>query len=362
KHPEWLIGERKYGDVTGFPTSLNFVIPEVRELKFRVIEEFFQKYDFDGLEIDFLRSAPYFLPGEEANNAHLLTELLQRIRKHLDERGRQRGRPIRLAARVEGSLISCRMDGFEVSRWIEDGLVDYLSLGTGVIDIDVEAFKKLAAPKGILVYPCLYGWPSKYYPIPAELATGLALNYWQQGADGIYLFNWFPHARNNSEATGPYMDGLLKQIGDPATLRAQQEHLMFAADRGQAPRDNPYSRLHCILPAALSDHALKVSIQVGEDFSKSPATPSITLRLAIDNLQEDDAFEVTLNGQLVKEVRPTDEGTATASLRPDQLKQGQNHFTLKLAQRSTKSTKPRTVTALEIDVRRATEKSRRHAP
>ena len=90
EHPEWLIGERKYGDVTSFRTPLNFAIPEVRELKFRVIEELFKKYDFDGLEIDFLRSAPYFLPGEEAKNAHLLTELLQRVRKHLDERGRQR--------------------------------------------------------------------------------------------------------------------------------------------------------------------------------------------------------------------------------------------------------------------------------
>jgi len=41
----------------------------------------------------------------------------------------------------------------------------YLILGTGVIDIEVEAFKKLATPKCVLVYPCLYGWPSKYRPI-----------------------------------------------------------------------------------------------------------------------------------------------------------------------------------------------------
>jgi hypothetical protein len=351
-HPEWMIGARKYGDVTGFPTSLNFAVPEVRELKFRVIEELFQKYDFDGLEIDFLRSAPYFLPGEEAKHAHLLTELLRRVRNHLNERGKQRGRPIRLAARVEASLVSCRKDGFEVSQWIEEGLIDYLSLGTGVIDIEVEEFKKLAAPQGVLVYPCLYGWPSKYNPIPAELATGLALNYWQQGADGIYLFNWFPHQKNNSENTAFYMAPLLKQIGDPAALRAQQQHLMFAADRGRPPRDNPYSRLHCILPAALSENALSVSIRVGEVFSKSPVAPSITLRLAIDNLQVDDVFEVTLNGKPVKELRATGKGTATASLQPGQLKQGQNHVTLKLAHRSAKSEKPRTVTALELHVTR----------
>ena len=30
-----------------FKTPLNFAVPEVRQLKFRVIEELFQKYDFD---------------------------------------------------------------------------------------------------------------------------------------------------------------------------------------------------------------------------------------------------------------------------------------------------------------------------
>ena len=51
--------------------------------------------------------------------------------------------------------------------------------------------------------------------------------FWCDGAGGntandIYLFNWFPHSYNNSEATGPYMSGLLKQLGDPDVLRARQ--------------------------------------------------------------------------------------------------------------------------------------------
>ena len=56
--------------------NLNFAVPEVRDLKFAVIEEIFRKYDFDGLEIDFLRSPPYFVPSEAPGNAHLLTEFL----------------------------------------------------------------------------------------------------------------------------------------------------------------------------------------------------------------------------------------------------------------------------------------------
>ncbi len=354
EHPEWLLGERKYGDVNSFATSLNFAVPQVRDLKFRVIEEIFEKYDFDGLEIDFLRSAPYFLPGEEAKNSHLLTKLLRRVREHLNERGRQRGRPIRLAARVEGSLASCRKDGFAVSEWIEEGLIDYLILGGGVIDIEIEEFKELAAPKRVLVYPCLYGWPSKYYPIPAELAAGLALNYWQQGADGIYLFNWFPHTKNNSEKTGFYMVPLLRQLGDPATLRARNKRLMFAADRGRPSRDNPYSRMHCILPKELSSGVFNVSIQVAEDFSRTPTAFEVTLRLAIDHLQDADVVEAAVNGRPVEKLRKTAKGIVTARLRPGQLKQGRNEVTLKLTRYSAESEQPRTVTALEIDVARRT--------
>lgn len=351
EHPEWLIGEKPYGDVTSYRTALNFAFPEVRELKFRVIEEIFRKYDFDGLEIDFLRGAPYFLPGKEPENAHLLTEMLGRVREHLDQRGRERGRPIRLAVRVDESLEACRLDGFDVAAWIEQRLIDYVILGSGVMDIEVEEFKELAGPKGIPVYPCLYGWPSKYSPIPAELAAGLALNYWRQGADGVYLFNWFPHSENNSEASGRYMSGLLKQLGDPDVLRAQKRRLMFAADRGRPGKCYPHNWMHCILPAALpTEGGLEVSIRVGEDFQKAAEAPALTLRAEIENLQEGDRVEIEFNGSPVEGLHRSDERWLTAAIKPDQVAQGRNNVTLKLRKRSSKSADPRTVTALELDV------------
>ena len=194
-------------------------------------------------------------------------------------------------------------------------------------------------------------WPSKYSPIPAELAAGLALNYWHQGADGIYLFNWFPHSYNNSEATGPYMSGLLKQLGDPDALRAKQRHLMFAADRGRPNKSYPHNWIHCILPAALpTEGNLGVSIHVGEDFRKASHTPSMTLRVAVDNLQEVDQVEATLNGKSVPGLKRTAAKLLTAPLKPDQVKQGRNQITLKLTEHSENSAKSRTVMALEIDV------------
>jgi hypothetical protein len=350
EHPEWMIGEQNYGGVTSFKTALNFALPEVRELKFRVIEELFQKYDFDGLEIDFLRSSPYFLPGTEAKNAHLLTELLQRVRKHLNKRSKERGRPIRLAVRVNESLRSCRLDGYDVPTWIEEGLVDIVTLGSGVMDIEVGEFKKLAAPQGIHVYPCLYGWPSKYSPIPAELAAGLALNYHAQGADGIYLFNWFPHTKNNSESSGPYLARLMKLIGDPETLRAGQKRLMFPADRGRPQRSYQYNWLHCVLPAELSDSKpVETEMRVFEDFSEGT---KLTLELEVQNLQAGDEVSVLFNGQPVTELKHDGDNRLQAMIKSSQLRQGNNHAALQLVKRSDKSAQPRTVTALELHVDR----------
>ncbi|MBP88216.1 MAG: hypothetical protein CMJ64_16115 [Planctomycetaceae bacterium] len=350
EHPEWMIGEQNYGGVTSFKSALNFAVPEVRELKFRVVEELFQKYDFDGLEIDFLRSSPYFLPGTESKNAHFLTELLQRVRQHLNKRGKERGRPIRLAVRVNESLRSCRLDGYDVPTWIDKGLVDIVTLGSGVMDIELREFKKLAGPKGIHVYPCLYGWPSKYSPISAELASGLALNYHAQGADGIYLFNWFPHTKNNSEDTGTYMARLMKQIGDPDTLRTAQERLMFPADRGRPQRAYQYNWLHCVLPAALPDgKPVETAMRVFEEFGGST---KLTLQLQVENLQDDDEVLVTLNGKAVKGLQRYGSNRLAASIKPTQLLTGINRAALQLVKRSDKSAEPRTVTALELHVDR----------
>ena len=353
KHPEWMIGKQKYGNVTSYPSALNFAVPEVRELKFRVIEEIFQKYDFDGLEIDYLRALPYFLPGQEVKNGHLLTELLRRIRKHLNKRGRQRGRPIRLAVRVPESLEACRLDGLEIRKWIDQGLVDYLVLGGGVIDIQVEQFKKVAAPKGVLVYPCLYGWPSRYNPIPKELAAGLALNYWQQKADGLYLFNWFPHSHNNSERTGTYMAGLMQQLGDPKKIKANQQRLMFVADRGRPKGYYPHGWMHCVLPEAIPNgKSLRAQIRVSEQFANDV---KVALQIEVKGLQADDVVTVTLNGQPVEKLKRIKADRLMGSVASGSLRAGFNETVMRLAKRSGKSAKPRTVTSLELHVTRSAQ-------
>lgn len=353
EHPEWLIGKKKYGPVTSYETALNFAVKEVRDLKVRVIDEIFEKYDFDGLEIDFLRSAPYFLPGTEQKNAPRLTRMLKRIRKHLDKRGRKRGRPIRLAVRVDESLSACHKDGFDVPRWIKDGLVDYLILGSGVIDIEVAEFKTLANRRGVPVYPCLYGWPSRYSPIPQPLAAGMALTYWQQGADGIYLFNWFPHTKNNSEGTGPWMSKMLDQLGSPAALRRGNPRLMFAVDRGRPAGEYPNNWLHCVLPEPLTiNKPLRLRLRVGDDLGQSPAGTRLTIQVEIDNLQPDDHLILSLGSRAISDWKSAGKNRLEASIESQDVRRGENRIRLELKRQATSSDQPRIARAVELHVTR----------
>lgn len=285
QHPEWTIGE---GHPYGIKTALNFAVPEVRALKLAIVQELFAKYDFDGLELDFMRSTPLFIPGEEPQNAPLLTDFLRAVRQHLRERGQQRGRPIELAVRVDENLEACHLDGFDVAGWVREGLVDILILGSGAIDIAIEEFKALAEGTAVLIYPCLYGWPSRYTPIPAELARGLAANYWFQGADGIYAFNWFPH-----EANKRYQAPLLSEIGDPQAL--QGKPMMFAADRGRPQRDYPHNWLYAVLPFTLiGGNEITVPIMVGADLT-SPVPADLAMTIECDNLPSPAALQVQID-------------------------------------------------------------------
>jgi len=333
EHPEWLIGK---GHPYGVRTALNFAVPEVRQLKLDVVREIADRYDFDGIEIDLMRSPPYFVPGTEIENSEHLTDLMRQVRQQLRLRGQERGRPFELAVRVDESLEACRLDGFDVPTWISERLVDIVILGSGAIDIEIESVKRLAEGTGITVYPCLYGWPSRYTPIPPELARGLALNYWYQGADGLYLFNWFPHEVNKR-----YQIPLLSELDDPRLLR--QKDLLFAADRGVPLREYPHNWMRAALPVGLQlGKQFLVPLFVGQDLGAA-ADAQPELRIIAEKLSDAGILHVTLNGVPLPPGR-RDEWRLVIPVEPQQVKQGTNHIGLVL------ESGQMTVTALELYV------------
>lgn len=339
-NPEWTIG---HGQEYGGPYHLNFAVPEVRDLKFSVIEEIFRKYDFDGLELDFMRNPPYFIPKTEPENAHILTQFLRRVREHLNQRGEERGQPIALAVRVTEGLEGCRLDGFEVPTWIEERLIDIIIMGSNSIDIEVEAFKALAKGTDILVYPCLYfflpNWPNG---LNAEMVRALATNYHYQGADGIYTFNWFVHNyvhRPERAARFEEQFDWLREINDPDAMRGKDKR--YVADRGGPSIWYPHGRLHCVLPVTLAEGSrTNVTVMIGEDLTRRPKPKDIELSIELGGVTDENVFEVMLNEKMLTTLEHTEiEMTnvfgrvmtwtgLTGSLEPTQLIAGRNRFEL----------------------------------
>jgi hypothetical protein len=248
-----------------------------------------------------------------------------------------------VAVRVGENLAACRLDGFDLQTWLAEDLVDVLILGSGTIDIEVEEFRALTAGSRVRVYPCLYGWPSRYSPVSAPLARGLAANYWHQGADGIYLFNWFPH-----EAKSHYQIELLRQVGDPVALEGRA--LMFAADRGFADRPDdyyPHNWLFAPLPAELwptqTGAPMLVPVRIG------PRICGVSrLRVEMADLGEREVL-VSVAGQTLGSLRPAEDKAWTMDLPAGVLRQGLNHIGLSLRQPADAGPPPR-IEAVEVHV------------
>ncbi len=297
QNPDWLV------EGADWWSALDYSKPRVRALKLRVIEEFFDRWDFDGIELDWLRHTLYFPRGTERENGRYLTDLLRSVRRSLNDRARRRGRPIEIAVRIPETLDWCLEGGFEVPTWVSEDLVDLIILGQGLTELPTLAeFRKLMSGRQLPIYPCLYPYGNGYRMSPDEVVRGSAANLWRDGADGLYTFNWFFY--------GPWRKHLLNEIADPQLLAQKNKHYT-AVQRFEVAPFEPGAdvvRYNTSMKAATVPFDLKVdegtrivSITVADDCtSKSKRPRRAELWIAVDYADEGDILEVSLNGERLK--------------------------------------------------------------
>ncbi len=92
RNPHYMIGTYRKRPKHGSWTSVNYALPEIRDLAFKYIEEVCKNYDVDGIELDFRRHLSYFswvAFGGEASDSEreMMTKLLRRIRKMTESTG-----------------------------------------------------------------------------------------------------------------------------------------------------------------------------------------------------------------------------------------------------------------------------------
>ena len=72
-HPEWLLNSFWTAHQTPKKMYLDFSVPQVRELRLRILQKISERFDFDGILIDFVRSPMLLSPGRQCAMISLIS-------------------------------------------------------------------------------------------------------------------------------------------------------------------------------------------------------------------------------------------------------------------------------------------------
>lgn len=169
---------------------LDYRHQEVRDYTFAQIVEMLERWDVDGIELDWMRNPLVFRKGHERSDAHFLAELMRRVRDKVREVSKLRGREIRLSVRLPRSPRLAVRAGFGVDVWLREDLVD-LIIGSSIFwpDPELPVAEWLAYIEkynaSVLFLPSI-----DCFQLP-DIAhfRGMADCYYKGGAKGLYLFN-----------------------------------------------------------------------------------------------------------------------------------------------------------------------------
>lgn len=296
KHPEfWRVPHDTRGGWTA--RALDYAHAEVREHNMDFVKELLERYDPDGLELDWMRFGWHFKAGEEAEGVAILTEFVREVRALTHAWSEKRGHPIQLGVRVPAHPDAARGLGMDGVQWGKEGLVDRIVpcpfWTTTDFDIPVELWREQlgAAADNVVIAPGIE-FNSRAYPgaTPAanDLAAtrGFAASAWHRGADQIYLFNYMD-SDTRPVSEGDYQELLQQGLAAEVVARLPRRYIQTFRDTVPSGFPNGVA-----LPATGTEARFQQNI------GPKPENASVSVILGLGK-QEDAAgtnFRVTLNG------------------------------------------------------------------
>lgn len=260
--------------------ALDYSKQEVRDYYFRYIEEVCERYDFDTLELDWMRFGFHLPPGQE--DPKILTDYTVEVRKLLDGWQKKRGHKIGLAVRVPSTPYTSKQLGMDAEAWTQMGLVNYVTVTNFWRTVDnlmpIDEWRKLL-PKtatlaaglelGCNAFPGSMASGGKAWQSNSlETARGSALAYQAMGADKIYLFNYMDSDTTLDDVS--QYPALLKTLLDRG---APRRHVVTYRDTWA-----PGEHVHFALPAQLeAGKYVTFRLQTG------PAAGTAKVRLGLTN-------------------------------------------------------------------------------
>lgn len=236
-HPEHRLPGAKTPYVGETVRLFNYLVPEVRDFYFSVLEEICTKYDVDGVELDFERAPRFFKDEDLAKGKVVMTAHVQRIRGMLDRLGAQRGKRLQLCARVLHTVQDNQAIGLDIPAWDAAGWLDGIVVSSSYVhttDTGIEGFvaqRKKARIYGELNYVNFQAAGTGHDSqdrrfVTPETYRAATLSFLERGAEGVSFFNTYCVPE---PALSQLTSALLKKYKDLDTLkRADKNYTCYA--------------------------------------------------------------------------------------------------------------------------------------
>lgn len=192
-HPQWYLKT----------TGLDYAVAEFRSRMLAFIEELFARFDMDALELDWMRTPPFFREGQEDENRHWLDEMVRQIFEMKCQAEKRLGHKILLQVRVPTRPDEALRLGLDVVKWAKEGWIDTVIACAFICSTDnavpLEIWDRLL-PENIRVIPGIDILTTSHDGVMGieeetrinEIIWGYAASFYHRGAEDIYLFNHYP--------------------------------------------------------------------------------------------------------------------------------------------------------------------------
>ena len=214
--------------------AMNYTHAAVREHQMAFVRELLERYDPDGLELDWMRFGYHLTPGHEREESEILTDFVREVRSLTAGWSAKRGHAVLLGVRVPAHPDAASGLGMDAVQWANEGLVDMVVpcpfWTTSDFDIPIELWRKRLCDvrDRVTVAPGIEHnarpWPGAA-AVANDLASlrGFAASAYHRGAHSLYLFNWMDSGTRPVTANAYTLllrDGLSRQ----AVLSAPRRH------------------------------------------------------------------------------------------------------------------------------------------
>lgn len=293
----------------------DFKYKEIRDMWLAYIDEALWRYDVYGVELDYLRELFLWAIGEEEAGIPILNQFMRDVVAIIEKWEGVYGHDIKLGVRVSSDLATNLRFGLDVAAWVEEGILDMISpcgrFETTDSTVPIAEWIELIGDRDIELAPGIeMNIQSTPYSTRGshtlETYCGYAASILSQGADKVYLFNYYrglgrmikdedrittTDAKLSVGSEKQYFN-VITTLGSYDKLMTMNRRVIMTYNDMEAPTESPDSPL-----PAMTFMFAKEPIRLYQDVGHIPEGAKVTLKFSMPNeLYADYLPDVKVNG------------------------------------------------------------------